>query len=95
MEALDGVQRLVEGGDDEVLEHAQVVRVDGVGVDLERLDLVVAGDLDLDGAAAGSGLGGAVFDLFLGLRELLLHLGQLAIMSRFIWDPPILRLRVR
>src|SRR3954452_10455838 len=65
---LDGLaQRLVGRGQDEVLEHLDVLRIDGVGVDRQRLELEVAGHDDLDHAAAGRGLDLLLLERFLGL----------------------------
>ena len=45
LQLLGRAQRLVDGGEDHVLQHLDVVGVDRVGVDRDRLDDEVAGDL--------------------------------------------------
>src|SRR3954454_17878088 len=65
---LDGLaQRLVGRGQDEVLEHLDVLGIDGVGVDRQRVHPEVAGDDDLDHAAAGRGLDLLLLEGLLGL----------------------------
>ena len=71
--------RLGDGGDHEVLEHLDVVGIDGAGIDLDRLQVAVAGDGGGDHAAAGGA--GHLGRRDLGLRLLhrglhLLHLPQ-------------------
>src|SRR5262245_7829935 len=63
-------QRLVAGGEHEVLEHLGIVLVDDLGVDLDRDDLLLAVGLHGHHAAAGRRL-----DLL--LRDLFLHGGHL------------------
>ena len=48
--------RVVDGGDDQVLQHLDVVFRDHLGIDLERLHLLRAVDDDGDHAAAGVAL---------------------------------------
>src|SRR5207248_7222418 len=57
--------RLVDRGHDHVLEHLDVLGIDGVGVDLDLADLEPAGDLDLHHAAAGAGLDDLGLELLL------------------------------
>src|SRR5215218_7872700 len=70
-------QRLVDRGHDHVLEHLDVLGVDGVGVDRERLELEVAAHRDLDHAAAGGRLDELVLELLLRGHHLFLHLLRL------------------
>ena len=70
-------QRLVDRGHHHVLQHLDVVGVDRVGVDRERLELEVAAHRDLHHAAAGRGLDDLVLQLLLGGEHLLLHLLRL------------------
>src|SRR4029079_13558878 len=55
-ERLRRAERLVHGGEHEVLEELRVVGVDRLGVDRDLRDLAGAGRLDGDHAAAGRGL---------------------------------------
>ena len=68
------LERLVEGGDHQILERLDVVRIDGVGVDRDRLDLLMAGHDDGDHAATDARLDGLGAELFLDLGEASLHL---------------------
>src|SRR5215217_86099 len=70
-------QRLVDRGHDHVLQHLDVLGVDGVGVDRERLELEVAAHRDLDHAAAGRSLDELVLELLLSGQHLFLHLLRL------------------
>src|SRR5690606_18284290 len=73
LEGLGGAQRLVAGGHDHVLQHLDVVGVDGGRVDHDPGELAGAGDGRGDHAAAGRArdlLGG---ELLLRLGHLLLH----------------------
>src|SRR5262249_20452341 len=67
----------VEGGNDEVLEHLDLVRVDQRLVDLERLQVALAADRDLDHAAAGGAVHLDGFEARLHLGHLGLHLLRL------------------
>src|SRR6476620_10385093 len=62
-ELLRLLHRLVEGGGDQIFEHADILGVDDAGIDLDRLHFQTAGHLDGDHAAAGRSLD----DLLLGL----------------------------
>src|SRR4030095_2933541 len=67
-------QRLVAGGQDEVLEHLHVVLGHDLGIDLDGDDLLLAIGFDGYHAAAGGRLDLALADLFLQRRHLLLQL---------------------
>ena len=67
-------QRLVDRGEDHVLQHLDVLGVDRVGVDRQRLQLEVAGHHDLDHAPAGRRLDPLVLELLLRGHHLFLHL---------------------
>src|SRR5437879_6780997 len=67
---LDPRLRLVEGGDDEVLEHLDLVGVDQRLVELDAAQIALAADRHLDQPAAG-GAG------HLDRLELRLHFGHL------------------
>ena len=54
LELLGLADRLVDGGDDHVLEHLDVLGVDRVGVDRQRVEPQVAGHHDLDHPPAGA-----------------------------------------
>src|SRR6185312_12164820 len=69
---LDAVLRLVEGGDDEVLEHLDLVGVHERLVELDLAQIALATDRHLDQPAAG-GAG------HLDRLELRLHLGHLGL----------------
>ena len=69
--------RLVDRGHDHVLEHLDVLGIDGVGVDLERLELEVAAHHDLDHAAARGRLDLLVLELLLRGGHVGLHLLRL------------------
>src|SRR5262249_47073646 len=75
-------ERLVYGGEDEVLEHLGVVGADDLPVDLDGQDLLVAVGLDHDHPAARRGVHLALGDFLLqGLQlglELLRFLHQVA-----------------
>ena len=73
-ELLRRAQRLVDGGQHGVLQHLDVLGVDGVGVDGDRLDGELAGGDDLDHAAAGRCLDALVLERLLRGRHVLLHL---------------------
>ena len=45
--------RVVDGGDDQILQHLDVFLRDDLGIDLQRLHLLGAVDDDRDHAAAG------------------------------------------
>ncbi len=66
--------RLVDRRHDHVLQHLDVLGVDRVGVDLERLELEVAAHHDLDHAAAGGRLDLLVLELLLRGHHVGLHL---------------------
>ena len=66
--------RVVDGRDDQVLQHLDVVLRDDLGIDLERLQLLRAVDDDGDHAAAGGGLDAQLGHLLL---QALLHLLRL------------------
>src|SRR5258706_1967107 len=69
---LDARPRLVEGGDDEVLEHLDLVGIDERLVDLDLAQIALAADRHLDQPAArGAG--------HLDGLELRLHLGHLGL----------------
>ena len=68
---------LVDGSHDHVLEHLDVLGIERLGVDLERGDLHLAVDGDLDHAAAGRGVDRGLGEVVLHGRELLLHLARL------------------
>ena len=70
-------ERLVDRGEDHVLQHLDVLGVDRVGLDLERLELEVARHDDLDHAAAGRGLDALVLELLLRGHHVFLHLLRL------------------
>src|SRR3954470_10891307 len=74
LQLLGGAQRLVDGGEDHVLEQVGVVGVDRLRRDHDRLDDEVDRDLDLDHAAARGSLDLLVLELLLGLEHVLLHL---------------------
>src|SRR5438067_12001865 len=57
--------RLVDGGDDEILQHRRIFGIDARGIDLDRLDLEAAGDGDRYHAAAGRGCDGLLLGLLL------------------------------
>src|SRR5690606_18461124 len=59
---------------DEVLQHLDVVRVDGLGLDAHLAHLERAAHDHGDHAAAGAGLDGLVGELLLCLGHLALHL---------------------
>src|SRR4051794_38069140 len=61
VEIVDLGQGVVEGGQDEVFEHPDVVGVDGPGVDGDPLEVHASGDGDLHHAATGR-----AFDQLLG-----------------------------
>src|SRR5215208_539375 len=82
LELLGRAQRLVERGGDEVLEHLDVIGIDGVWVDLERLHAQVARDDDLDHAAAGGRLDGLGLELL--LRLLLLGEHRLRLLEHLV-----------
>src|SRR5207237_1342813 len=73
-ELLCGADRLVRGGEHHVLKQLHVLRVDGIGIDADLLDLEVAGDLDRHRAAAGRRLHHLVLELLLRLGHVDLHL---------------------
>ena len=66
-------QPVVEGGPQQILEHARVLGIHRLRVDAHPADLL-AGELDLDGAAARRTLDHRQRQLLLGLRQLGLHL---------------------
>src|SRR3954466_12653440 len=66
--------RVDERGDDHVLQDLDVVLVDDLGIDLQRLHLLQAVDHDGDRAAAGGAFGARLRRLLL---HLVLHLGGL------------------
>src|SRR5438105_9957583 len=66
--------RVVDGGDDEVLEHLDLVFRHDLGVDLQRLNLLCAVDDDGDHPASGAGLDAKRLHLLL---QTLLHLLRL------------------
>ena len=66
-ELLGLAQRLVDRRGHEVLEHLDVLGVDRVGVDGDRLDAQVAGRDDLDHAAAGGRLDALLLERLLRL----------------------------
>src|SRR6266705_12795 len=68
---LDPVLRLVEGGDDEILEDLDLVGVDERLVDLDSPQVALAADRHLDEPAGGAG--------HLDGLELRLHLGHLGL----------------
>src|SRR6185295_17702576 len=65
---------VVEGGDDEILQHLDVVFRDHLGIDLQLLHLLRAVDDDSDHAAAGVALDAQIGHLLL---QALLHLLRL------------------
>ena len=69
---------IVDRGDDQILEHLDVVGIDGLGLDLDGEQLLLAVDLRRGHAAAGAGLELAGLDLLLHLLHLLLKLLRLA-----------------
>src|SRR3954468_9841258 len=73
-ELLGRAQRLVDGGQDGVLEHLDILRVDRARVDGDRLDRELARRDDLHHAPAGRGLDALVLEGLLRLHHLLLHL---------------------
>src|SRR3954470_5324981 len=73
-ELLGRAQRLVDGGQDGVLEHLDVLRVDRARVDGDRLDREFPRRDDLHHAPAGRGLDALVLEGLLRLHHLLLHL---------------------
>src|ERR687898_1166088 len=70
-------QALVDGGGDQVAEHLDVVGVERVGVDRDRLHRLVTLDPGRDHAAAGRPLDDLLGQLGLGVLHLPLHLLQL------------------
>src|SRR5262245_37600727 len=70
-------QALVDGGGDQVAEHLDVVGVERVRVDRDRLHRLVALDPGRDHAAAGRPLDDLLGQLGLGVLHLALHLLQL------------------
>src|SRR5690606_28452090 len=72
------VERLVDAGDDEVLEHLQVAGVDDAGLDLDGGDAAGAVGGDGDHAAAHLGRDGLLLEGLLRVGHLLLHLGHAA-----------------
>src|SRR5947208_3417395 len=68
VDVVDLGEGVVQGSQDEVFEHADVVGIDGAGVDADPLEIHAAVDRDLDHAAPGR----AFHDL-LGRRGLSLH----------------------
>src|SRR5437588_4992361 len=68
---------VMDGGEDEILEHLDVVGVDRGGIDRHRLELHGAGHPHLDGAAARLALDDLLGRRRLGLHDLLLHLLRL------------------
>src|SRR4051794_190035 len=73
-ELLGRAQRLVDGGEDGVLEHLDVLGVDRVRVDGDRLDRELARRDDLDHAPARRGLDAFVLEGLLRRHHVLLHL---------------------
>src|SRR5205807_4517404 len=62
---------VMDGGEDVILVHLDVVGVDSGGIDRHRLDLHRAADLHLDHAAPGLALDDLLGRRGLGLHELL------------------------
>ena len=80
---LDLGARIVGGGDDQVLDHALVFRLEQRGVDLEAAHLVLAVDRDLHQARAGRTHDLQALELGLQVLDLLLHrLGLLVLGHR-------------
>ena len=73
-ELLDLAQRLVDRRGHEVLQHLDVLGIDGVGVDRDRLQAQVAGRDDLHHPAAGGRLDALLLQRLLGLLLLGHHL---------------------
>ena len=67
-------QRLIDCGDDEVLEHVHILGVHGLGVYREPRELVLAAHDGLHDAAAGRRLEARGLKLLLHPAQLLLHL---------------------
>src|SRR5919112_5524478 len=82
LELLGRAQRLVERGGDHVLEHLDVLGVDRVGVDRQRLYAHVAREHDPDHAAAGGRLDGLGLELL--LRLLLLGEHRLGLLEHLV-----------
>ena len=73
-ELLGGADRLVDRGEDHVLEQLGVLGVDRLGVDRDLEQAQVAAHLHLHHPAAGARLDGLVLELLLRLGHLGLHL---------------------
>src|SRR5947209_14787412 len=67
-------RRVTDGSDHEVLQRLDVVRVDGLRVDVQLQQLAGAGHLRGDETAAGTALDLSVTELGLRSHELFLHL---------------------
>src|SRR3954452_13240549 len=76
-EFVDGAGGVAEGGDDQILQALDVVRVDGGGWDRHRGELALAGHGDAYQAAAGRAGDLLLRQLLLRGSQLLLHLLRL------------------
>ena len=76
-QALRAADALVDGGDDQVLDHLDVLRVEQRRLDANADHLELAVDRGRDHAAAGAGLDGAARELVLDVGEPLLELLRL------------------
>src|SRR3954469_22206132 len=72
-ELLGRPERVVDGRDDQVLEHVDVLGIDGRRVDREPDELLLPGHGRLDDPAARGALDGGRLELGLDARHVLLH----------------------
>src|SRR5262245_30873715 len=86
-------ERVVDGGDDQVLEHLDISRVDRVGIDRHRDQLLLARDDRGDDAAAGRAVDRHGLELALDAEQLLLHLlgHPLQVAHPHVVPPPLIR----